>query len=336
MFLLNSKKGTLVQGTIGPLIATIAENWPAKVISIAMAIILFTFHRMSLQEERFFSVPLGVETDTALVPAGPYPGMIKITLRGDANTIYPIQEDDIQAYIDLDKYTEPGTYRAPVRIHKKGTALRAETMEISVDPLEVTLVLDERLSKTVPVMATFRGALESGYELSEYTLDPAHVVIEGPAGLLIDVEELSTDFIELSGRSGDFSTPVRLTNPEPLLIIRGSGLIEFHGIVREQLRVQTFENLPLRIDNLADQFSGVLETGSGSVRIEGGQIMFNKIQAQDVKLSVDCSSIDGVGEFLLPVSAVFPPLFTLIRQDPEQVRIHILRRQPRNPGTGGS
>jgi YbbR domain-containing protein len=326
MFLLNSRK----------LIAAVAENWPAKVISIALAIVLFVFHRMSLLEERFFSVPLSVETGSALVPSGPYPGMIKITLRGDANTIYPIQEDDIQAYIDFGKYTEPGTYRAPVRIHKKGTALRAETLEISVDPLEVALPLDKRERKTAPVKALFRGALESGYELSDYTLDPAQVVIEGPAGLLAGVTELSTDFIELGGRSGDFTAAVRITNPEPLLNIRGSGLIEFHGLIREQLRVQNFENLPIIIANLDEQFSAFLESSGGSVRIEGGQIMFDNINAQDVSLSVDCSSITGTGEFELPVSAVFPPQFTLIRQDPETVLVQILRRQPRSPGVGGS
>jgi YbbR domain-containing protein len=335
MFLLNNKKQT-IQGIIGPIIASIAENWPAKVISIALAIILFVFHRMSLQEERFFSVPLTVETGNALVPAGPYPGMIRITLRGDANTIFPIIEDDIQASINFEKYTEPGTYRAPVQIHKKGTALRTEIMEISWDPLEVVLVLDARQSKTAPVKPNFRGSVEPGYELSDYTLDPARVVIEGPAGLLAGVEELSTDFIELGGRSGDFSAALRLVNPDPLLIIRGSGLIEFHGVIREQLRVQNVEDLPIRIENLDDQFSGVLEISSGFVRIEGGQTMFDNIQDQKIGLFVDCSSIDSIGEFWLPVSALFPPLFTLERQSPENVRIQILRRQPRNPGTGGS
>jgi YbbR domain-containing protein len=335
MCLLNSKKQT-IQGIIGPIIASIAENWPAKVISIALAILLFWIHRTSDQKERFFSVPLAVETDRSLIVAGPYPGMIRITLRGDAKTIDPILEDDIHAYIDLEKYTEPGTYRAPVRYRKTGTAFRTETLEISVDPMEVVMVLDQRLSKTAPVKAVFRGALQPGYELGGYTLDPAQVLVEGPAGLLTGVEELSTDFIELGGRSGDFSTAVRLLNPEPLLIIRGSGLIEFHGVIREQLRVQNFENLPIRIDNLEDQFSGVLETGRGSVRIEGGQVRFDRIQDKEVGLSVDCSAIDSTGEYLLPVSAVVPAAFTLIRQDPENVRIQILRRQPRNPGTGGS
>ncbi|MFP3042933.1 hypothetical protein LQZ19_14030 [Treponema primitia] len=331
MFSLNDRKLT-----IGPMLAKIAENWPAKVISIALAIMLFVFHRMSLQEERFFSVPLSVETDTSLTPAGPYPGLIGITLRGDANTIYPILEDDIQAYIDLNKYTEPGTYRAPVQIRKKGTALRAEALEISVDPLEVILSLDERLSKTISIKANFSGALEPGYELGEYTLDPAHVVIEGPKGLLTDVSDLFTNSIELTGRSVDFSTTVRILNQQPLLSIRGNGLIEFHGVIREQLRIQNFENIPIRINNLDEQFAGELEISAGSIRIEGGQTTFNKIKPQDVSLYVECSSIDSIGEYLLPVSALFPAMFTLMRQDPENVLIQIRRRQQHSIGNGGS
>ncbi|GHV77327.1 hypothetical protein AGMMS49942_21480 [Spirochaetia bacterium] len=332
---MNSKKQT-IQGIIGPIIASIAENWPVKVISIALAILLFWIHRTSDQKERFFSVPLAVEPTSTLIVAGPYPGMIRITLRGEAKTIDPILEDDIHAYIDLDKYTEPGTYRAPVRYQKTGTALRTETLEISVDPMEVMLTLDERQRKMVPVTAMFGGALESGYEWDEKALVPARVEIEGPASVLTNVKELSTELIELGGRSDDFSLTVRVVNPEPLLRIRGSALVEFHGVIREQLRVQNFEDLPIVIDNLADRFSGVLEIGSGSVRIEGGQVTFDRIQNKDVSLSVDCSTVDAIGEYLLPVSAVVPAMFTIIRQDPENVRVRILRRQPRNPGTGGS
>jgi YbbR domain-containing protein len=278
-----------------------------------------------------------VETDNALIAAGPYPGMIKITLRGEDNTINPIREDDIQAYIDLEKYTEPGIYRAPVQIRKEETALRADTLEISVDPLEVALTLDKRLRKTVPVTAKFRGALEPGYEWDgDYTLIPARVEIEGPASVLTNVRELSTEVIEISGRSGDFSLAVRLVNPESLLRIRGSALIEFHGAIREHLRIQNFEDLLIRIDNLDEQFAGALEISSGSVRIEGGDSIIDGIQDRDVSLSVDCSSIDSSGEFLLPVTALFPAMVTLIRQDPENVRIQILRRHPENPGTGGS
>jgi YbbR domain-containing protein len=314
------------------LLARIAENWPPKVISVAMAIVLLVFHRMSLLEERFFSAPLSVETDSSLIPSSPYPEMVRITLRGDANTIYPILEDDIRAYVDLDKYTEPGTYRAPVQIRKYGTAIRTEALEISVDPLELVLTLDERLSKTVSVQASFKGVVESGYELSSYTLEPSQALIEGPKSLLTDVEKLSTESIELTGRSEDFSAAVRILNDEPLLIIRGNGFAEFHGSVREKQQAESFENLPIQIEGLDDQFAGDLEIRSGSVRIEGGHTIFDRTKSQDIRLYVDCASITAPGDYLLPVLVFFPHLFTIIRQDPQQVIIHILRKEDEGNG----
>jgi YbbR domain-containing protein len=327
MFLLNGRSWGVGQWSIGPLLARIAENWPPKVISVAMAIVLVVFHRMSLLEERFFSASLSVETNSALIPSSAYPGTIRITLRGDANTIYSILEDDIRAYVDLNKYTEPGTYRAPVQIRKYGTAIRTEALEVSVDPLELALTLDERLSKAVPVQTSFRGVVESGYELSSYTLEPSQVVIEGPKSIVADVEKLPTEFIELSGKSEDFSVAVRILNDEPLFTIRGNGFAEFHGTVREKQRAESFENLPIRIEGLDDQFTGELEISSGFVRIEGGQTIFDRTKDEDLRLYVDCASIDAPGDFLLPVLVFFPHLFTIIRQDPQQALIHILRKQ---------
>jgi hypothetical protein len=202
-----------------------------------------------------------------------------------------------------------------------------------VDPLELALTLDERLRKTVPVKARFRGALDPGYELGDQSLNPARVTVEGPMGLLADVRELSTEFIELAGRTGEFSAAARILNDEPLVAIRGNGLVEFRGIVREQLRIQSFEEIPIRIDQLDDRFVGSLEIPSGSLRIEGGQTMFDRIQEQDVGLYVDCAAIDSMGDFLLPVLVFFPDTFTLVRQDPQEVTIHILRQ---NEGAGGS
>jgi YbbR domain-containing protein len=261
--------------------------------------------------------------------------MVRITLRGDANSIYPILEDDIRPYVDLGKYTEPGTYRAPVQIRKQGTAIRTEALEISVDPLELVLTLDERLGKTVSLQASFRGVVESGYELSSYTLEPSQALVEGPKGLMADLEKLSTDAIDLAGRSEDFSVAVRILNDEPLFTIRGNGFTEFHGSVREKQRAESFENLPIRMEGLDDQFSGELEIESGSVRIEGGQTIFDRTKNQDLRLYVDCSAIDAPGDFLLPVLVFFPHLFTIIRQDPQQVMIHILRKE-QDEGNGES
>jgi hypothetical protein len=99
--------------------ANAVRNWPVKVLSIGLAIILFVFHRMSNLETRFFSVPLVIERLNGMMPSGAYPRMIRIGLRGEANAIFPILEEDIVAYVDMEKINSPGTYRVPVEWRKK-------------------------------------------------------------------------------------------------------------------------------------------------------------------------------------------------------------------------
>ncbi|MDR2740802.1 MAG: hypothetical protein LBB98_01425 [Treponema sp.] len=313
-------------------LARVAENWHIKVLSVAVAIILFVFHRMSLLEDRFFSVPLHIETNGNMVPASSYPRMVRITLRGEANSIYPILEDDIEAYLDLTKYVAEGAYRAPVQVRKKGTALGVEPLEISVDPPEVLVELDQKISKYVPLTPSFQGYLESGYELVSYTLTPTQVVVDGPLRLMSGLSELFTDFIELGGRSEDFTASVRIMNRDPLLVIRGDGMTEFRGLVRKFIMIRSFENLPIVIRGLSKEFEGTPAVETGSIRLEGPQNELESFNPGTDTLYLDCSQITESGVYTLQVQADIPLSFTLTRSDPSYVTV---RAGPRNGNPDG-
>jgi YbbR domain-containing protein len=302
-------------------LAWLAENWHVKVLSVAAAIILFVFHQMSLLEDRFFSVPLRLELNGSLALAGAYPRMVRVTLRGEANSIYPIQEDDVEAYLDLSRYTDAGTYRSPVQIRKKGTAVGVEPLEISVDPLEVSIELDQKISKYVPLTPSFEGYLEPGYELVSYTLTPTQVVIDGPSRLMNGLSEMFTEFIELGGRSDDFTAVVRIMNREPLLTVRGDGMTEFRGVVKKLIMIRSFENLPISLRGFNEEFAGTLAVETGNIRIEGPQNELESYQPELDILYLDCSQITEPGFYTLPVQAVLPQAFTLIRSDPSYVTV---------------
>jgi hypothetical protein len=308
------------------------ENWPAKVLSIALAIIIFVFHHWSVLEERFFSNPLEVEENAALAPASAYPRMIRITLRGEANSIYPILDEDIETFLDLTPYTAPGTYRVPIQIRKKGTALGVEPLEINMEPLDVMVELDQKISKYVTLNPSLQGYLEPGYEMVSYTMTPSQVVVDGPQRLMDSLTELSTGFIELGGRSDDFSTSVRILNRDPLLTIRGDGMTEFRGMVRRLVIVRNFTNLPIELNGLPGQFTA--ETGflTGTVRLEGTQQELEAYEPARAILHLDCSQITEPGTYTLPVRADIPREFTLIRQDPSQVSILIRSREDEEDG----
>ena len=307
------------------LLLKIIENWPAKVLSIALAIVLFMFHRMSVLENRFFSVPLHLELNNVLIPASSYPHMVRVSLRGEANSIFPILEEDIEAYLDFSRYNEKGKYRVPVQIRRRDTALGVEPLEISVDPLEVAVELDEKMSKYVPLKPNFEGYLESGYEMVSYTLTPTQVVVDGPKALVEQLGELPTEVIEIGGRNEDFTTTVRILNRESLVQIRGDGTAEFRGFVKKLIIIRSFDNLPIMISGLDGKFIAVMEVTRGSIRIEGNQ---NELERYSPTLNaniltLDCSGITEAGSYPLPVQVDIPAMFTLIRSDPTAVTIQV-------------
>jgi hypothetical protein len=313
------------------LLAGIAKNWLAKVLSIALAIVLFAFHRMGSLEDRFFSVPLNVELSPSLAPASSYTRIVRITLRGDATSIYPILEDDIEAYIDLKNHNAPGLYRAPVQIRKKGTALGVEPLEISVDPMEISLDLDQKLSKYVPLSANLRGSVQAGYNLISYTLTPAQVVVDGPLALLGNISELSTDYIDLDDRNEDFTVTVSILNRDPLLVIRGNGAAEFRGFVRRAVPVRNFSDLPLTVRNLDARLAADLDVKTGTVRLEGDEDRLDAFVPPPDFLYVDASGITEPGTYTLPVRTEPPGDFNLLRQEPQEAALIVSAAEEEAP-----
>jgi YbbR domain-containing protein len=298
------------------------ENWPAKVLSIALAIGLFGFHRLSTLEERFFSVPLNIEVKGDLIPSKSYPRMIRLTLRGDANSIYPILEDDIEAYIELGKFEAPGDYRAAVQIRKKGTALGIEPLEIAIDPTDISLSLDYKISKFVPLAPSLRGNVEPGYVLTSHSLNPTQVLIDGPAELMGSISELYTDSIDLDGRTSDFSVVANILNRDPLIVIRGSGLTEFRGNVSRIIPVRNISDIPIRITSLQEGLEGELDIRAGSVHLEGtGQSELDRFVPSVNFLSVDCSAIEESGTYTLGVNVSDLPRSFIYKVEPSKVTI---------------
>jgi YbbR domain-containing protein len=212
------------------------EKWPVKILSLAAAIIIFVFYRMNTLETRFFTVPLIIETSETLIPASSFSGSVRVSLRGEADGIQPILEEDIEAYIDIGRYVNEGNYRVPVQIRKKGSALGVEPLEITVLPVEIPLLLEQKVTKNVSVFPVFTGTVAHGFELTYQSLIPGSVVAEGPRSFLENHIEFITETINLDRRYDDFSVMVNIINDNPLISIQGNRILEFRGAINRIAR----------------------------------------------------------------------------------------------------
>ncbi|MDR0512580.1 MAG: hypothetical protein LBG93_05705 [Treponema sp.] len=305
------------------IIQRVTGNWPAKVLSIGLAIMLVVFHRISSLEERFFTVPLTIERDGVLVPASPYPRMVRVNLRGEPASIFSILESDIEVYVEVDRFQQPGIYTVPVQWRIRAASGGMEPVQITVEPMEITLTLDHRLSRAVPITAVLRGQIEAGHIMTSYSLDPPQVIIEGPARLISEVSEIFTEVIDLDGRRGDFSLAAAILPPDPLTFVRGSGVSEFRGNITQVIPVRNIANVPIAITGLSDELSGVLEIASATLRLEGqSQDTLNLFSPTPGFLRVDGSGIDQPGMYILRVLTAQTENM-LVRVEPEEVMIYV-------------
>jgi YbbR domain-containing protein len=214
------------------LLAKITEKWPAKVLSLAAALIISVFHRMNLIETRVINSPLRTEANESLVPVSSYARFVRVNIRGDSKAIYPFLEEDIEPYIDLNYYTQEGVYRVPVQVRKKG--IGTDAIEITTEPMEITIQLEKKLSRSIMVVPVFHGNVTDGYILESSSLIPSFVIAEGPASIIEMKSDFQTEAINVDGRNGDFSVIVNIINDNPLVQIRGNGIIEYRGTIKRK------------------------------------------------------------------------------------------------------
>jgi YbbR domain-containing protein len=305
------------------IILSLVENWPAKVLSVAVALILFVFHDMNTLTTRTIIVPLNVEANPALTPGRAYPRSVRVRLRGESDGVKAILDNDIEAYIDLYRHESEGQYRAPVQIRRKGSALVPEPLEITVTPLEVSINLDRRINKTFPLTASIQGSAAAGFELITYSVSPEEITMSGPVRILESLKDIKTDPVDIEGRNSDFTVMVNIANPNPLLSIRGDAFAEFHGFIRPSVPVRSIDGIAIDITGLSLNLEADLDIRTGSVRLEASQSLLDSFSVQQGFLSVDCSGIKSPGNYTLPVNVDLPKGFILIKREPEEVNVTI-------------
>ncbi|PKL23795.1 MAG: hypothetical protein CVV47_13365 [Spirochaetae bacterium HGW-Spirochaetae-3] len=302
-------------------------DWPAKVLSLALAGALAYFFQMNRLEERPMSVPLTVVSNNDFVPASQYPRTVRLVLRGESNAIYAVLEGDIEATLDLRGYTSAGVWRVPVRIEKLGSALGIDPLEISVDPSDIALSIEPRVVKEVQVVPSFRGYLEPGYELAGFALSPPRVEVFGPAGVMEKFVDAATEPIELTGRSDNFTANTKIALRDPFVGLLSANSIEFSAQVKKAMVFRNYQDLEIGFVGLREGLRMNAPSLSGSARVAASSAELEAFVPAPGALEVDLSSIEGPGVYVVAVVPRFPAGFDVESWSPAAATVTVEAEQ---------
>ncbi len=196
----------------------LSANFGIKVVAVVLAVtmwVLLSAQRRERTFERAFDVPVaivGVPRD--LIITTPLPDSVSVRLRGRLSVLRGLSSQNLEATLDLSS-AEAG--EVDVAITPQSINAPPEVEVVSIDPSRITLRVEPRSQRLVPIRPYLVGELPPGYLVGEVTVNPERALISGPESLIRDFTEVVTERIILSGRTAPFRQPVGLVADHPLV-----------------------------------------------------------------------------------------------------------------------
>ena len=190
-------------------------NFHLKLTSVLLALLLWVTINGEPKSEIRFKVPLeyrnlprGIEVLDDTV------NTVDVRLSASSSMIKRLEASDITVAIDLSDWS----------YGEKTYSISAANIRIpygvgvtKITPSKVRLRFEPTEHKTVPIHARAIGKTAEGHRVTSIRCEPSSVEIEGPEGHLSAVHFVSTDSIDMSGRSESLVKRVNLFVEDPLL-----------------------------------------------------------------------------------------------------------------------
>jgi hypothetical protein len=311
----------------------ITDNWPAKVLSLLLALFLALVQRVNTMNTRSFDVPLSVtNAGNGLAPASPFPAQVRIIVRTNERELDAMSVSDFSVEADLSIYKKPNTYNVPLRVRATTPIDDISAIELKVQPPDLKVTLDTQTGRSLPITPSYKGAVASGYELLMQKITPAEIYVEGPRSIVDALQSVPTEPIDLTGRDADISRIVQIGALSPFVHVNETS-VQFDAEIRSLAEIGTWSGLLIAFKNLPPALV-VSNNPSprGSVQLQAPRRAIASFKPPDDALYVDCASIIAPGEYKdLPVLTNIDSHYQILKQAPATLSITVTSAPPPLP-----
>jgi YbbR domain-containing protein len=276
------------------------EDLNTKVLALGITLVLWfaVTGQNKPMTKRLFGVQLSfVHADDMAISNDP-PAKVDITVTGSRDKLERLNAMDLLATVLVaERTTGDRVLRlSPDRVKVE---LPAGVQVEAFQPAIVSVRLEPRLEREVPIHLKFEGSVPAGYEVYGATSDPVRVKVRGPASVVNAIQQASTESIMLDGKTTTFDLPqVAVDIPDQKVDVV-NGEIKAHVEIGERGIEKSFNNLAVpSVDaNSKPQLATVTLSAPASVLAQ--------LRREEIRLEID-SSIDHSGAFKLDL----PPAFS--------------------------
>lgn len=308
------------------LIDKIMNKWPAKVICLLLAIFLYIFHQVSLVDKKSFVIPLQIIDQGNVMQVGDCPSHVTVIVRAAADDINTIVNSDLKASINLNNITESGEITVPVSITVDEKLLAFDPLEIKIKPDYVTLNVDKKISKFVPIVPSVSGEVAEGYMITNIEVNPSSVGIIGPEAIVNKIENIQTDALVVSNAEKNFTDEVIYFETNKLIFVQDKGPYKATVSVEPQPMEKEYTNIHIVPRGLAENLMIEDEIPNIDFKVSGTVPILGKYILGLNSVIIDLSEIAEPGSYNIPVRLLLPNNIILESKSFESVLVNIIEK----------
>lgn len=176
------------------------RNWPAKLLSLLAAIVMWFFIMRDQNPvmEVTYTVPVQVQNLSSGYIVEDAPDTVRVVLTGPRDTIISMKSDNLRAYIDASG-VKPGQNNVTI-----GFTPPAGMSLVEVKPDTITINVDEYAERKIPVEIVPIGKFSDDVALKSYTIVPKEVTVSGRKQLVNAVNKVVMK-VNIAGQTKNFS-----------------------------------------------------------------------------------------------------------------------------------
>ena len=194
------------------MLEVITSNWKLKLISLGIAVALWTFVVGQESAEVTVRMPVvisGLPTD--MVMANQVANEVELRLYGPQSLVRQAANRPAAKQLNL---AGMGTGEHTFQVLPEELNLPPGVEVLRISPARLRVVLDHRFSRKAEVRPVIKGNPKQGFEVAEVSFDPSKVMVSGIKQEITDLDWIWTVPLEVTGLSKTTTLKANLRPPD--------------------------------------------------------------------------------------------------------------------------
>ncbi|HYO79310.1 MAG TPA: CdaR family protein [Thermoanaerobaculia bacterium] len=195
------------------------KNLGIRLISIVLACVVWfiaSAPRRGRVRERIVTASLSlVGVPTHLVITTDIPGNVAVRVRGPMQELRALASQSLEASADLSQINAEG--EVEITLRSEHINVPEEIEVVSIQPNKVRFRIEQVRQRAVPIRPFLVGDPPAGYLVGEASANPERALVSGPASQILKLDEVATERIIMTGRTGTFVQNAAVVSDSPLV-----------------------------------------------------------------------------------------------------------------------